>query len=72
MLYVNAEVAIKKWKERLNKLEELKATNPNATLFLLDLSLTHSADVEMDAPKAGVNGWYCDVPGWSCLSLAAT
>ncbi|KAK8824904.1 hypothetical protein WA538_005570 [Blastocystis sp. DL] len=55
MLYVNAEVAIKKWKERLNKLEELKATNPNATL----------ADVEMDAPKAGVYGWYCDVPGWA-------
>lgn len=64
MLYVNAEVAIKKWKERLNKLEELKATNPNATLFSLNSNVIHRADVEMDAPKAGVYGWYCDVPGW--------
>ena len=64
MLYVNAEVAIKKWKERLNKLEELKATNPNATLLSLNSNVIHRADVEMDAPKAGVNGWYCDVPGW--------
>ena len=64
MLYVNAEVAIKKWKERLNKLEELKATNPNATLLFLFPSITCRADVEMDAPKAGVYGWYCDIPGW--------
>lgn len=35
MLYVNAEVAIKKWKERMNKLEELKETNPDATLYIL-------------------------------------
>ena len=48
MLYVNAEVAIKKWKERLNKLEELKATNPNATLLFLFPSITCRADVEMD------------------------
>ena len=54
MLYVNAEVAIKKWKERLNKLEELKATNPNATLLSLNSNVIHRADVEMDAPKAGV------------------
>ena len=33
MLYVNAEVAIKKWKERMAKLEELKETNPDATLY---------------------------------------
>ena len=59
MLYVNAEVAIKKWKERLNKLEEL-----NATLLSLNSNVIHRADVEMDAPKAGVYGWYCDVPGW--------
>lgn len=72
MLYVNAEVAIKKWKERLNKLEELKATNPNATLYPLVSVLIRSADVEMDAPKAGVYGWYCDVPGWSSRSLAVT
>ena len=32
MLVVNATVAIQKWKERLDKLEEMKATNPNATL----------------------------------------
>lgn len=34
MLYVNAEVAIKKWKERMSKLEELKETNPDATLYI--------------------------------------
>ena len=34
MLYVNAEVAIKKWKERMAKLEELKETNPDATLYV--------------------------------------
>ena len=33
MRSVNAAVAMQKWRERLDKLEELKATNPNATLY---------------------------------------
>ena len=32
MRFVNALVAIQKWKERQDRLEELKATNPNAIL----------------------------------------
>ena len=35
MRFVNATVAMQKWKERLDRLEELKAENPNATLYLL-------------------------------------
>lgn len=33
MRFVNATVAMQKWKERIDRLEELKAENPNATLY---------------------------------------
>ncbi len=64
MLVVNATVAIQKWKERLDKLEELKATNPDATLLSLFSCFIRRADVPMEAPKAGIYGWYCEVPKW--------
>lgn len=64
MLVVNATVAIQKWKERLDKLEELKATNPDATLLSLFSCFIRRTDVPMEVPKAGIYGWYCEVPKW--------
>lgn len=34
MRYVNALVAIQKWKERQERFEELKAKDPNATMYV--------------------------------------
>ena len=39
MRYVNALVAIQKWKERQERFEELKAKDPNATMYLFPFSL---------------------------------
>lgn len=64
MRFVNATVAIQKWKERLDKLEELKATKPDATLYVVVSLLYCRDDVPMEAPKAGIYGWYSDVPKW--------
>lgn len=64
MRFVNATVAMQKWKERLDRLEELKAENPNATLFSFLCSLISRDDVPMETPNAGIYGWYSAVPGW--------
>ena len=65
MRFVNATVAMQKWKERLDRLEELKAENPNATLYYWFLSyFMNRDDIPMDTPNAGIYGWYSAVPGW--------
>ena len=65
MRFVNATVAMQKWKERLDRLEELKAENPNATLYGCFLSyFMNRDDIPMDTPNAGIYGWYSAVHGW--------
>ena len=64
MRSVNAAVAMQKWKERLDKLEELKATNPNATLYDCNNRVTCRDDIPMEDPNAGIAGWYSAVPSW--------
>ena len=72
MRFVNATVAMQKWKERLDRLEELKAENPNATMYELSFFFTLRDDVPLEAPNAGIYGWYSAVPGWYSHILSLT
>ena len=42
----------------------VNATKPDATLYVVVSLLYCRDDVPMEAPKAGIYGWYSDVPKW--------
>ncbi|KAK8791921.1 hypothetical protein WA158_005298 [Blastocystis sp. Blastoise] len=54
MRNVNAAIAMKKWREMQEKIEELKAQGKEDEAKL----------VRIEAPKHGIHGWYADLPSW--------